>query len=132
VTRSYRPMLARLGVTYPQYLVLMVLWESDGLTVHGVADRLDLPAHAMSPVLDRLSSRGLLTRRRDDSDRRVLRVRLTAEGAALEARAAEVQRAVVDCTHLDAAELAGLRADLHSLVERMRPTTINTTEGELP
>lgn len=136
VTRSYRPMLARIGLTYPQYLLMMVLWEQDGLTVHEVADRLNLPAHAMSPMLDRLSARGLLTRARDDRDGRVVRVRLTAEGTALEAMAAEVQCAVVDHTHLDAAELARLRGDLHSLIERMRPTATTTptitTEGALP
>lgn len=132
VTRSYRPMLARVGLTYPQYLLMMVLWEGDGLTVHEIAERLDLAAHAMSPMLDRLSRSGLLTRSRDDRDGRVVRVRLTDEGAALELQAAEVQNAVVDCTHLDAHELAGLRADLHGLVERMRPATSTTTEGVLP
>ena len=131
VTRSYRPMLARLSLTYPQYLLMMVLWERDGLPVHEVAERLDLPPHAMSPMLDRLCSRGLLTRGRDDRDARVVRVRLTAEGVALETQAAEVQRAVVACTDLDPTELAGLRTALYSLVERMRQTTSTTTEGAL-
>jgi DNA-binding MarR family transcriptional regulator len=120
VTRAYRPTLARLGLTHTQYLPLMALWEQGGVTVHELADRLDLPPHALSPVLDRLAARGLLTRGRDDHDGRLVRVWLTPEGAALEASAAEVQHAVVDCTHLDPTELATLRADLHSLVQRMR------------
>jgi DNA-binding MarR family transcriptional regulator len=123
VTRAYRPMLGRLGLTYPQYILLMVLWENDGLTVSELGGRLDLPSHAISPMLDRLSASGLLTRGRDDLDGRLVRVWLTCEGKALEERAAEVQRGVVDCTHLEPSELEGLRADLHSLVLRMQGTT---------
>ncbi len=84
VTRAYRPLLRAIGLTYPQYLVMLVLWEQDQVSVHEIADRLELAPHAISPLLGRLEDAGLVVRRRDTSDRRVVWVGLTQAG--LEAR----------------------------------------------
>ncbi len=119
VTRSYRPLLERLGLTYPQYLVMMVLWQDGEHAVHEIAARLALPPHAISPLLDRLEGAGLVVRRRAAPDRRVAHVQLTAAGAELEAAAAEAQRGVVCQTQLDGPALAALRDQLHALARRL-------------
>lgn len=137
VTRAYRPLLEKIGLTYPQYLVLMVLWQEDDLAVHEIASRLSLPAHGISPLLDRLDAAGLVTRRRLETDRRVARVTLSARGRELETAAAVAQRAVVCHTQLDPTALDDLRERLHSLVEQMNaeatasPLTSHlTSQGE--
>ncbi|WP_293413584.1 MarR family winged helix-turn-helix transcriptional regulator [Phenylobacterium sp.] len=83
VTRAYKPLLDELGLTYPQYLVLSVLGEADGLTIGGVAARLDLESSTVTPLVKRLESAGLVTRTRSLEDERRVEVRLTASGRAL-------------------------------------------------
>jgi len=119
VTRAYRPLLDEIGLTYPQYLVMMVLWEDDELPVHEIAARLALAPHAISPLLRRLEDAGLVVRRQDTADRRVFHVHLTASGVDLEQAAARAQLAVVDATRLCPPELHGLRDELHHLIRRM-------------
>jgi DNA-binding MarR family transcriptional regulator len=77
---AYKPMLDRIGVTYPQYLVLMVLWEHDGPTVSEIGSRLELDSGTLTPILKRLEKTGLLTRQRDQSDERMVRIKLTSRG----------------------------------------------------
>lgn len=120
VIRAYRPLLRDIGLTYPQYLTLMVLWQQDSLSVNQIADRLLLPGNALTPLLARLEQLGYLSRTRDDSDGRVVRVRLTPLGTHLEREAAVVQRQVVCRTGLDEVSLAALRTRLHDLVDHMR------------
>lgn len=134
VTRAYRPLLRDVGLTYPQYLVLMVLWEDDGLPVSRIADRLQLPANALAPLVARLEHLGFLTRSRDEDDRRVVRAVLTPEGTDLERQAASVQHQVVCRTGLDDTSLATLRSSLHDLVDDMRASAAveSPTEGEAP
>lgn len=120
VVRAYRPLLRNLRLTYPQYLTLMVLWQQDGLSVKQIADRLQLPANALTPLLVRLEQLGYLSRTRDDGDGRVVRARLTPVGAGLERKAAMVQARVVCRTGLDEVSLAALRTRLHDLVDDMR------------
>ena len=79
-TRFYKPRLEKLGITYPQYLVMLVLWEEDGLTVKQIGDRLFLDSGTLTPVLKRLEGAALVVRRRDDKDERQVRVRLTEMG----------------------------------------------------
>lgn len=126
VVRRYRPLLAELGLTYPQYLLLLVLWQDGSRTVGELGGRLSLPPHGLSPPLDRLEAAGLVQRRGQAHDRRVVRVHLTRQGAELEAAAAVVQRSVVCSTGLDHEELAELRDRLHELARRTaaeeRPT----------
>ena len=130
VTRAYRPLLEEIGLTYPQYLVMMVLWQDDELPVHLIASRLALAPHAISPLLRRLEDAGLLVRRQDTADRRVFHVHLTASGVALEQSAARAQLAVVDQTRLCPPELHGLRDELHDLVRRMGPGLDLSAESE--
>ena len=116
ITRAYRPLLAGIGLTYPQYLVMMVLWQHGELAVQDIAARLHLPPHGVSPLVERLAAAGLVERRREAPDRRVVHVRLTAAGAGLEAEAARVQQAVARRTRLRPDALDALREDLHDLV----------------
>ncbi|MBA3524209.1 MAG: winged helix-turn-helix transcriptional regulator, partial [Geodermatophilaceae bacterium] len=123
VTRAYRPLLERIGLTYPQYLVMLVLWQDGGRAVHEIASRLSLPPHAVSPMLDRLEAAGFLVRNRRSPDRRVVHVALTDAGAALETAASAAQHDVVCRTELDRGALDGLREQLHDLVDRMEDPT---------
>lgn len=115
IVRAYRPLLKEVGLTYPQYLVMMVLWEEDGLPVHEIADRLASLPHALSPVLERMVDTGLLGRERDRWDGRVQRMRLTASGRALETAVSDIQAEVVRRTRLDPGDLGALRTRLHAL-----------------
>lgn len=125
VTRAYRPLLEAVGLTYPQYLVMMVLWERDGQPIHEIAARLNLASHAVTPIVLRLEKGGLVTRSRNRSDRRVVTVAVTATGRELEAQASAAQFAVVQQTRLCGPELEGLRDDLRDLVLRMTDVLIS-------
>lgn len=122
VTRAYRPLLAELDLTYPQYLVMMALWQEGSAPVGRIARSLQLGASAVIPLLDQLEAAALVARRRDARDRRVVHVELTQAGRVLEASAALAQQAVVCRTGLSEGELARLREDLHGLVNRMAAT----------
>ncbi|HEX4918845.1 MAG TPA: MarR family transcriptional regulator [Limnobacter sp.] len=119
IVRTYRPMLANLGLTYPQYLVMIVLWQGGTSTVNEIADRLCLPPSAISPLIDRLEQAGFATRRRDPSDRRTVLVDLTPEGAQLEAGAARAQATVVCRTQMQPSEFSNLRDNLHQLLVQL-------------
>jgi DNA-binding MarR family transcriptional regulator len=126
ITRAYRPLLRELGITYPQYLTLMALWQHGNASVGELARHLDLPGHAVTPLLQRLEQRGLILRRRSPLDTRVVLVELTADGIELETAAAAVQRAVECSTGLSPHALAGLRGELHDLVEELRATAASS------
>ncbi|MDG2534329.1 MarR family transcriptional regulator [Sphingomonas sp. HITSZ_GF] len=83
ITRTYKPMLDRLGITYPQYLVLHALWEEDGRTVGAIADRLALESSTVTPLVKRLEAAGFVTRARNPEDERQVQVRLTERGRAM-------------------------------------------------
>jgi MarR family transcriptional regulator, organic hydroperoxide resistance regulator len=117
VTQLYRPLLAELGLTYPQYLVLLVLWERGPVTVSELGTALDLDSGTLSPLLKRLEAAGLLTRSRRAADERSVEVRLTADGERLRERAAAVPRKIAKATGLRAAELAELRRTLTALTD---------------
>ncbi|MDH3296368.1 MAG: MarR family transcriptional regulator [Acidimicrobiia bacterium] len=119
VTRAYRPLLASIGLTYPQYLVLLILWEHRSRQVGEIAASLQLATHAVSPIVDRLEEADLVRRTRDGADGRVVRVELTEAGTELEAAAAEVQEKIRCQTSLEDSEVVRLRAELHNLIERM-------------
>jgi len=90
ITQAYTPMLDKLGLTYPQYLVMMVLWERDGQPVNDIAKRLFLETNTVTPLLKRMEAEGLVERLRDEADGRKVLVRMTAAGRTLEAAAASV------------------------------------------
>ena len=126
VTRAYRPLLAQLDLTYPQYLVMLVLWQDGHSTSREIAQRLQLSANAISPLLDRLEESGLVTRQRDRTDRRVVHIALTPRGEASESAVYDAQQ-VVECqTGLAPDDLDHLRHELTALAERMATKTVST------
>ena len=118
-TRFYKPRLDALGLTYPQYLVMMVLWEKDGLTVKGIGERLFLDSGTLTPLLKRLETAGLVTRRRDDIDERQVRIDLTGPGRALKATAASVPLKVYAAGGMDQLKFNALKADLLRLRDQL-------------
>lgn len=112
---TYRELLDDLGLTYPQYLVMLVLWEEDNLPVSQIGARLSLDSGTLSPLLRRMETAGWLSRTRDGADERVVRVALTGEGVALKQRAAGVPRSLAERSGLDAEESATLARLLDKL-----------------
>jgi DNA-binding MarR family transcriptional regulator len=94
-TRAYAPLLAELGLTYPQYIVMIVLWERDDLSVKQLGERLSLDSGTLTPLLKRLEQSGLVSRHRDAGDERVVRVRLTSAGAKMEEKAQHIPTTLV-------------------------------------
>jgi DNA-binding MarR family transcriptional regulator len=92
---AYKPFLEPLGLTYPQYLVLMVLWEQDGLMVREIGDRLNLDSGTLTPMLKRLEAAGFVKRQRDKKDERQVRVQLTAKARDARPSALEARNAIV-------------------------------------
>ena len=119
LTARYRPLLEELGITYPQYLVLMTLWEHDDQTGREISDRLDLDPGTISLMLKRLAGRGLITRQRGTEDGRQVRIRLTDAGRALEQAAVGVSAAMLDTLALDTTRFAALKRELDELTERV-------------
>ncbi|MER6851713.1 MarR family transcriptional regulator [Streptomyces flaveolus] len=111
----YRVLLKELGLTYPQYLVMLVLWEHGELPVKKLGEHLRLDSGTLSPLLKRLEAAGLVHRERSARDERSVRVRLTEEGVALRERAAEVPRRIAAATGLDLTEIQELRSRLDRL-----------------
>ena len=87
ITQAYTPMLTALGITYPQYLVLMVLWEQDNQPVNDIAHRLILETNTVTPLIQRMEKQGLITRKQGDKDKRQQIVSLTLSGKEMEERA---------------------------------------------
>lgn len=115
-TAAYRHELEAVGLTYPQYLVMLALWEADGLTVGELGRRLQLDSGTLSPLLRRLDSNGLVTRSRPDRDARRVVVRLTDHGRAMRAEAERIQCSLLDRLDLPVEDLALLRDLAHRLV----------------
>ena len=118
VTAAYRPLLDELGLTYPQYLVLLVLWERGETTVKELAGALRLDYGTVSPLLKRLESAGLVRRERSAHDERSVLVAVTGRGEELRERAAGVPGALLAATGLSGDEVARLRGELWRLAER--------------
>jgi DNA-binding MarR family transcriptional regulator len=119
MTAAYQPLLQELEITYPQYLVLLALWEEDGARVSRLGERLYLDSATLTPLLKRLEGRGLVTRQRSSADERVVEVFLTAEGKRMKKRAAEIPKALFCKTNLTATELARLRTALQELTRTL-------------
>ena len=111
----YRVVLKDLGLTYPQYLVMLVLWEHGRLPVKKVGEHLRLDSGTLSPLLKRLETAGLVRRERSALDERSVEVRATEEGLALRERALQVPRRIVAATSFDVDEIRALRDQLDSL-----------------
>lgn len=120
IQARYRSGLRSLGLTYPQYLVLLVLWEGDGLAVSEIGERLGLDSATLTPLLKRMEQSGLISRSRSASDERRVEVTLTPDGAALQARVQDVT-AEVTCAAFDALPgAAALRDDLAKLRDELQ------------
>lgn len=121
MTRLYRPMLAPLGLTYPQYMVMLVLWEQDGQTVNDIGARLYLDSGTLTPLLKRLQAAGLVERERDPGDERRVLVRLSEAGRQLRQQAKAVPRQMLAETtcppeqrHALLTQITQLREQLHA------------------
>jgi DNA-binding MarR family transcriptional regulator len=109
LNRAYKPLLDALGVTYPQYLVLLTLWAEDGQSVGGIGERLMLESSTLTPLLKRLEAAGLIRRERNPEDERQVRVRLTPRGRRLRDKAQAVPRSILKATQCEAETLGRLR-----------------------
>jgi DNA-binding MarR family transcriptional regulator len=118
--QMYQPMLAKLGLTYPQYLVLLVLWEEDGLSVKALGQRLYLDSGTLTPLLKRLEEAGLVRRARATHDERVVEVSLTAEGKRLKKRAEEIPQEVLCKLGVPLEKVLRLRDDVKVLFRHLR------------
>jgi DNA-binding MarR family transcriptional regulator len=114
-TAVYRPILDELGLTYPQYLVMLVLWESEPRSVRELGEELGLDSGTLSPLLKRLESLGLVERRRSAEDERRVEVFLTEAGTALSSKATGIPKHLADAAGLSAVELDQLRETLRKL-----------------
>lgn len=118
-TRFYKPRLDALDLTYPQYLVFLVLWEKDDLTVKALGDKLFLDSGTITPLVKRLEARGLVSRHRDMIDERQVRVRLTEAGRALKAEAEAIPLAVIEGTGMSVSAAEAMRSELLALRDRL-------------
>ena len=112
MTKTYKPLLDRLGLTYPQYLVMLVLWEQDEILVKDIGARLFLDSGTLTPLLKRLEANGLVERNRDPQDERQVRISLSAEGRALRAKAQQIPEQVLCASGQEPGALGQLRGQL--------------------
>jgi DNA-binding MarR family transcriptional regulator len=121
VVNAYRPLLEPLELTYPQYLVLLVLWEQDGASVGAIGERLSLDSGTLTPLLKRLARQGLIARRRQAEDDRVVENWLTAEGKALREKANHIPIDLLCRAELTLDDVQRMKGMLDTLIERLRP-----------
>ena len=122
ITARYRPLLDAVGLTYPQALVMMLLWEEDNQTVGQLGARLSLDSGTLSPLLKRLTTAGLVTRHRRVEDERSVAIALTDAGRALHDKAEAISGEIICALDLDRAEFADLKAKLNLVTERVTTT----------
>ena len=116
INRAYKPMLDSLGITYPQYLVLSTLWETDGRTIGGIADRLALEPSTVTPLVKRLELAGFVGRQRNPADERQVQVRLTGKGKGLRGDTACLNDALLVQSGLTVPEIAELNDQVRALL----------------
>ena len=115
MTKIYKPLLAPLGLTYPQYLAMLVLWEQDGIMVSELGERLYLDSGTLTPLLKRLEATGLVARLRDVADERRVHVTLTAAGRKLKAKAAVIPTCIVSAAGCSLSDLQSLTRQVQAL-----------------
>ena len=116
----YKPFLDAMGLTYPQFLVLTLLWEEDDQPMSQLAKALDLESNTLTPLLKRMEAAGLVTRSRDLADERRLRLRLTEKARALEKQAATIPACLLEKSAMTPEALAAMTDDIHALRGRLR------------
>jgi len=119
-TATYKPLLAPLGLTYPQYLAMLVLWEEDGLTVSAIGDRLGLDSGTLTPLLKRLESAKLVSRTRDAADERQVRIALTPAGRSLKQKAKAIPAKLLCASGMSLAEIKGVHSALRKLGSNLK------------
>ena len=117
--RVYKPLLDELGLTYPQYLVMVSLWDKDDQTVGELGELLFLESSTLTPLLKRLETVGYLTRSRDPSDERQVRIRLTNQGRDLHRKAREIPRCILEATGLSLTDLRRLLRQITALRQNL-------------
>jgi DNA-binding MarR family transcriptional regulator len=122
MTKLYKPLLEALGLTYPQYLVMLVLWERDGLSVSALGERLSLDSGTLTPLLKRMETSGLLLRQRSREDERRVHVCLSAAGQTLQTQAAHIPGCVVTQSGLPLNDLVALNQQIKTLRAAMHAT----------
>jgi len=117
--RVYKPLLDRLGLTYPQYLVMLVLWERDGVPVRDIGERLYLDSGTLTPLLKRLEAAGLIKRTRSTEDERQVLIALTPQGQALREKARTVPQSILAASACSIAELSAMKNEIVALRDRL-------------
>jgi DNA-binding MarR family transcriptional regulator len=123
MTKTYKPFLDKLGLTYPQYLVMLVLWQQDDVLVKSIGERLFLDSGTLTPLLKRLEASALIERKRDESDERQVRITLTREGRALKKKAQSIPYQVLCASGQPQEALASLRAKLAAIRDDLAANT---------
>ena len=138
-SRVYRPVLEKLGVTYPQYIAIVSLWEEDNQTVNELSEKLFLEPSTVTPMLKKLEAQGYLTRTRDEKDERVVRIALTEKGRQTRLHAADYSKLTVQASGLEKAqfrklqqEIASLRDNLTRAAASARASEVSVSEKQAP
>lgn len=118
--QAYKPHLDPMGLTYPQYLVMLLLWEEDGRSVNELGQPLHLDSGTLTPLLKRMEKAGFVTRQRDTKDERVMRIHLTEQGRSLQARARAIPPAMLCASGLELDGLMALREEVKALGRNLR------------
>ena len=116
VTGMYRPFLEELDITYPQYLVMMVLWENEGLTVNQIGEKLFLDSGTLTPLLKRLEAKSYLERKRKKEDERVVQIFLTEQGRVLQEMACSIPGKMAEKLSLSEEDLLGLKVTVDKIL----------------
>lgn len=131
IIREYQPHLDKLGITYPQYLVLMVLWENNGLTVNDIAHKLVLNTNTITPLLKRMEQQQIVVRERSQNDERKVIISLTEKGLAMREKAAEIPLKLIEGlskSQLSLSELNTLKATLQQLIDVLTVKGLSFTD----
>lgn len=119
ITKAYQPMLEALEVTYPQYLVLMLLWEHEALTVKELGEKLLLDSGTLTPLLKRMEQRGWLSRRRAEHDERSVIITIQQAGRVLEQRAQKIPNQIGSCLAMTRDQIDALRLELTPIINQL-------------
>ncbi|MEM9219718.1 MAG: MarR family winged helix-turn-helix transcriptional regulator [Cyanobacteria bacterium P01_F01_bin.150] len=130
MNRAYKPFLADLNLTYPQYIVMVALWEKDGQTVKSLGETLFLASNTLTPLLKRLEKMGHVTRQRDPNDERQVVIYLTPQGQALEEKAINIPECILAATGLTPDNIEYLQAQLSHLRQNLEAATETNTHIE--
>ncbi|MBB1149576.1 MarR family transcriptional regulator [Myroides sp. NP-2] len=120
IVQHYRPFLDALGITYPQYLVLMVLWKEREQTVGQLGDRVFLDSGTLTPLLKRMEQKGMVERRRNPADERVVNISLTPKGLALEEQASDIPQKLMESMQVTEEEVVALKNSIMKILNKQK------------